>query len=1032
MMFDSPAPRWFTIPAHRPFVDDLAKGLMLHLAPLGPEALADATVLTPTRRAARALAEAFVGAAGGRAVLLPQIRAFGDLEADEAPFELAEIALELPAAIAPRRRRFELARLVKGREDLLDRELDAAGALELADALGGFLDSCQLEEVDAAGRVDTLVDGELARHWQVSAEFLAIALQDWPARLAELGLMDGAERQVRLLRALAAQWRAEPPAGVLIAAGSTGTAPATANLLAAVAAAPRGAVVLPGLDLDLADAAWTAVGGDGGEQHPQGAMKRLLDRAEVTRADVRLWPAPDPDGSAGRSRRRIINEALRPAEATADWLTVIGDLRREEARSGVDVVAEGLRGLSLVTARTEEEAATVAALLLRETLETPDATAALVTPDRDLARRVSAKLTRWGVEADSSAGAPLTAFPVGALLGVTAALGSDPADPVALLGLLKHPLVRLGLDREDRFRADAEFETRALRGARPRDLADIAGRVAPKPPRMRDGWSDADRQAAIARNAERSALAERVAAPLLAAVGAFAATFDGGPVPTARAARAHVELLETLARDPKGDPGELWAGPEGELAAALFAALLGEADGLPAVDAAGYGALVSTLLAGETVRAGRSAHARLRILGAIEARLVRADRLILAGLEEGVWPKPPGTDPFLSRPMRARLGLPPPERRVGLSAHDFAQAACAPDVTLLRTERRAGAPTVAARWLWRLETLARGAGTALPENTAVLAWARALDAPDGFAPAKRPAPKPPLEDRPRHLSVTRIETWVRNPYETYAREILDLRPLEPPDAALEASTRGSAVHAALERFAAAYEETPAEDCAGLFERLLNEALAEAGVAEHARAREAALSRNGGPWFADFEARRRAGATHFVEQSGTLSLDVNGRAFEITAKADRIELRAGGADILDFKTGQAPTAKMMRCGFAPQLTLTAAILQSGGFGAIGPAEPRELAYVRVTCRRPPGEELVRMGPGESGAAAAKALDGLARKVAEFDDPETPYTPWVAPQFRTDYGNYDHLARVWEWAVLGLDEDIDPLSAAFRPG
>lgn len=1016
MMFPHPAPRWFTIAPHRPFVDDLAVELARALPE--PMALADAVVLTPTRRAARALAEAFVGAAGGRAVLLPQIRAVGDLEEGEPPFEPGDLALDLPASIEPGRRRFELAGLVHARQDSLGRDLDAAGALELADSLAAFLDSCQLEEVEAEDRIDTLVEGELARHWQASAAFLAIAVRDWPARLAELGLIDATARRVRLLRALSEQWRTAPPTGVLIAAGSTGTAPATADLLAVVAAVPQGAVVLPGLDQELADAAWAEVG----EQHPQGAMKRLLARAGVDRAVVRQWPSPEGGAEAarGRARRRFINEALRPAEATADWLEPIGALRRESAATGVDVLGEALEGLSLLEARNEEEAAAVVALLLRETLETPGQTAALVTPDQDLARRVSARLTRWGVEADSSAGAPLTSFPVGVLIALTARLAVDPADPVGLLGVMKHPLVRLGLDDDARFRALGVLERRALRGARPRTWADIDRKLAVKPLERRDEEAEDDharRQQAEIEAASEGAVA---ATPLRAAVETLSAAL-ATPRSAADAARAHVETLEALARDHRGKLDGLWAGPEGEQAAGLFAALLREAEGLPTVDAAGWAALVERLLRDETVRSGGVRHPHLRILGAIEARLVRSDRLILAGLEEGVWPRAAPLDPFLSRPMREQLGLPPPERRLGLTAHDFAQAACAPEVVLLHTRRRGGAPTVQSRWLWRLRTLAKGAGLELPRNTRVLAWADTLDAPDGFRPAERPRPTPPLADRPRRLSVTRIETWVRDPYEIYAREILRLRPLDPPDAPMEAAVRGTAVHAALERFARRHDEGEVMDGPAVFETYLNQALEDAGLNEHGRAREQALSRNSGTWFTDFEARRRSEGAPYVEQSGALDFLVDGRPFRLTAKADRIELRADGAEIMDFKTGRPPSAKEVNAGFSPQLTLTAAILARGGFETIGAHPSGALTYVRVTGRRPPAEEIVRVEAIDSEAAADKALGSLQRHIARFDDETTPYESWVAPQFRGDYGRYDHLARVWEWAVLGADDE-----------
>ena len=459
--FSGASPRWFTVPAQRPLLTDLASGL---LAALPGEALSEAVVLLPSRRSVRAMTEAFVAAGGGRALLLPQIRALGDLDEGEPPFEPGDLALDLPAAIEPYRRRFELARLAADAEGLLGRSLDASGALEMADALGGFLDSLEIEEIPREGRLDriaSLVEGDLARHWQLSADVLAIAVRAWPKRLAELGLIDPAERRTRLLRALAESWTTNPPEGPIIAAGSTGAAPANAALLAVIAGLPKGAVVLPGLDQELADTAWDKVE----DQHPQGAMKRMLDRADVPRSTVRVWPY-SPDSTQGRWRRRIINEALRPAEETHDWVQQITNLQKEGDESGVEPFVEGLRGLSLLGTRDEEQAAATAALLLREALETPDRTAALITPDQGLARRVSARLSRWGVEVDSSAGVPLADAPIGVLIALAAKAALDPSDPVLLLALLKHPLVRLGMEAAAFDRVRDALERLGLRGPR--------------------------------------------------------------------------------------------------------------------------------------------------------------------------------------------------------------------------------------------------------------------------------------------------------------------------------------------------------------------------------------------------------------------------------------------------------------------------------------------------------------------------------------------------------------------------------------
>ena len=216
--------------------------------------------------------------------------------------------------------------------------------------------------------------------------------------------------------------------------------------------------------------------------------------------------------------------------------------------------------------------------------------------------------------------------------------------------------------------------------------------------------------------------------------------------------------------------------------------------------------------------------------------------------------------------MRKTAGLPPPERRIGLSAHDFAQAACAPQVVLLHSERRGGAPAVRSRWLWRLHTLARGAGVELPSRPEVLAWARALDAPATFKPATRPKPTPPLAARPREMAVTAIERWIRDPYGLYARSILRLRPLERPDEPIEARARGTAIHKAFEKFAHDHPEALPDNPHLAFADLLIAELEAAGMPRARLTRERALAGNVAPWVIAFEQRRRVGAP-LVEQSG---------------------------------------------------------------------------------------------------------------------------------------------------------------------
>jgi ATP-dependent helicase/nuclease subunit B len=507
-----------------------------------------------------------------------------------------------------------------------------------------------------------------------------------------------------------------------------------------------------------------------------------------------------------------------------------------------------------------------------------------------------------------------------------------------------------------------------------------------------------------------------------AALEIFVRIFSTGSARASDAARALAECLETLAADSAGDHGGVWTGQGGEALAALLSSLMTETWALPAITPAGFADLLDELMARERVRPGGAIHPRLRILGVLEARLVRADRLILAGLEEGVWPQAGPADPFLSRPMREQLGLPSPERFIGLSAHDFAQAACAPEVILLHSERRDGAPAVQSRWLWRLRTMVAGAGLALPGRPDVLAWARGLDAPIPDPPAAlrtaaRPAPRPPVAARPRRLAVTAVERWVRDPYSVYAREILRLRPLDRPDEPVEARARGTAIHAAFERFSREHPEALPTAPETVFAAILMEELRRAGMPEARLAREQALAENVAPWVVDFERRRRPGARLIIEQQGALTFATPAGAFTLTAKADRIEARGPVADILDFKTGTTPSAKQVAAGLAPQLTLTAAILAAGGFDALGPLSPGELLYVRINGGRIRGREEARSG-GDAVAMAAEALAGLKRRIGHFDHPDTPYRSWTAPQFIGRYGgDYDHLARLWEWRVLG---------------
>jgi ATP-dependent helicase/nuclease subunit B len=996
----SPPSNVFTISPGKPFVDALAAGLMagaLGIDAKDPLELSRVTVLLPTRRACRALIEAFLRGAEGRAMLLPRIAPIGDIDDDALELEAGQTlgaAAEVPPAIPDLRRQLLLARMIMrwgaGRGDG-PRPPDQAA--RLARELARLLDQVQTEQLSFE-RLGELVPEDFAEHWQLTLDFLKILTSDWPQILGEEGCADPAARRNALLAAQAQAWEASPPADPVIAAGTTGSISATAALLEQIRRLPRGAVVLPGLDQGLDEESWQALD----ETHPQFGMARLLERLGVPREAVREWQAPGI-AATDAARAALVSEALRPAETTDAWRAARARPRKRTERA--------LSGVTRVDCPSPREEAGVIALAMRGALEAPGKRAALVTPDRGLARRVAAELRRWDVDVDDSAGMELSETPPGAYLRLTAALAAQAWAPVPLLAVLKHPLAAGGL-RPARFRANARaLEKAALRGPRPAEgvsglRAALGASEAVTPRARKDLGQWLDRL-------------EEAARPLTEALAQHRVALDA-------LVRAHVAFAEALAASDEADGRErLWAGEAGEAAAGFIAELIQAAADFPPVSGVSYPGLLEALMTGRFVRPRYGRHPRLFIWGPLEARLQHVELMILGGLNEGAWPPDPRADPWMSRPMRARFGLPLSERRIGLSAHDFAQAFSAPEVVLTRATRVEGTPTVPSRWLLRLEHfLPEDGGIAQGEK--YLHWYAALDAPAEVGPCEAPAPKPPVPARPRRLGVTEVETLIRDPYAVYARRVLGLEPLDPIDSDPGAAERGIFIHQALDRFVREY---PRELPKNAVERLLaigrgafGEALARPGVLAFWWPRFERIAR----WFVDYELSRRAAGVSALETEvrGQLELSAPQGPLLLVARADRIDrLSGGGLAVLDYKTGTVPSQRQVKSGLTPQLPLEAAIAGAGGFRGV-PAEPvAELAYVRLTGRGPGGE--VRVVDGEPAEMAAAARAGLERLIAAFDDPDTPYRSRPRPIFERRFGDYDHLARVKEWSSgLGAGE------------
>ncbi|MDJ0919737.1 MAG: double-strand break repair protein AddB [Henriciella sp.] len=1003
-LFDEGAPRLRTIAPGADFLTELAKGLLASLdAASDPTALADALIYVPNRRSARVLAFALHAQSGQEALLLPDIRALGDLETEDPP-PSAELALaDLPPVVPNGRRLGELTKLVMAFYAARGLSLPAASALSAARELARLVDQAALSgEVDWDALEGLVEDRQLAKHWEQSLDFLKIITQQWPAKLEDVYAMDPYARRLAAAEAMADVWASAPPKGPVIIAGSTGATPASRCLMRAALTLPQGLVVLPGFDRSLPDQVWDTL--EATPSHPQFALVRALKSLGLTSDEVAGWPTLDQP-EAATARQRLIHEALAPAKHTADWTERLVLLAEE--RDPTRFVDTALSGLTLLGAKDSSEEAKLAALLMREALETKDNSLALVTPDAGLARQVSAILKQWDVEVPPSAGLPLIQTRSGSYAGLVLDWLTDPGHPVKLMAVLRHALCVLPeteIDALDRF---------VLRGPRVWHTLDELSAYL-------DGLQSGEIETYDRPPAAGLSQAKRALDAVMAAVHAMpdiADLLDG---------EAFFEPACAV-MNKLSDPPLPWQGEDGASLSRLMSDLGEITAPMGAQPADVFVELFKAEAAMTSVQLGQ-AHPRLAIWGPLEARLQAADHIVLAGLVEGVWPAQPPADAFLPRVFREQIGLSDPDERVGLSAHDFAQLACAPHVTLISAARRDDKPAVTSRWIWRLRTLVRGALGDTAERALAPSpdhdpqtWLEALEQIEPLNPklSVEPRPTPPLEARPTKLSVTRIETLVRDPYAIYCQYVLGLKRLDPLDLPADVRIRGTAVHKALELFERDDQDQSAEALLALIEEALRAGgEAEPDILALRHKRQAVIE--------DFLNWRAQGADQLsgkalTERYGSAEIEVAGQTFTLSGTADRIEPRHGDrAAILDFKSGTPPSEKQVRSGLSPQMPLLGVIAQEGRFEDLPTGRNVEaLTYVQFGTKF----EVREIGkPGSKdekpvGEIIAEARAGLVTLLTAFADPNHPYLSAPRPERVVYPSDYVRLARRDEWA--GID-------------
>lgn len=979
---------YFSLPPGVDFAKSFALGFHARFAEIAPEIIARSLILTNSGRTQRLIEEALADSAPNPGPL-PRIASISQLHGDPA------LAADLPPAIPALRRQLRLTRLVeaylKNRASAGEMVAPVAAAADLARSLALLLDQMHDEGIGPEALESAIADGELASdaaaHWLQSLNFIDIVRQHWPDILSEHegGALDPRARQRAVTGELIRQWTGRPPDTPVIAAGSTGSVGSTAELLQTIAALPHGAVVLPGFDPELDPAIWDAAEAD----HPMGPFHRWMAPAGLKPSDVRPW-----HDVCSAPRTGLIAQALRPAPVTDHWHEAAAELRA--------TVEPATAEMALIEADSARLEASAIAIAMREAIEVPGRKVTLITPDAALARRVTAQLAGFDIVPDDTSGQPLAQTPPGILMSLILLAASGQADAVRWAALLSHPLTRPGMDRSEHLRFARLYERKVLRETH------LESGQAGLPP-----WPDGTVEDEVVAGDWLDRINGTIGA-LSTALRSKASLLD--------ILNAHVASAEALTSSGGAEcPPAIWGGEAGPQLQRFFEQLTDNADAYDGGAVEDYPALIRGLLHGETLRPRpREPHPRVAIRGPREARIEAADVVILAGLNEGIWPAPADPGPWLSRPMYERLGMPPPERTVGLSAHDFLQAVCMPKVILSRARKIDGAPTVASRWLIRLQTLINGIGEEAAWNAmrdrgdAYLKLAVRVSRPEApAARATRPAPRLPAIPEPRRMSVTEIETLIRDAYSVFARRVLKLSPMNPLGRAADARERGTVVHRIMEQFILRTPDWPGigparEIMLAVADDVLASEVPQPDLRRVWRARVGRFA----DWFLGMEDQRRTNVAGSIvpEVMGAMEIDLPKGPLKIRAKADRIDTLSGGtAAIYDYKTGAPPSPKQIG-EYSQQLHLQAAILARGGFQDIPAMMATDGAYIGLTGSRDGGKETA---PEDLPGEFPVVLQRLHELLSAYDT-GAPWTALGRPERQAFESDYDHLSRRDEWS------------------
>lgn len=937
-------------------------------------ALSSVQIYLPNRRSTRELADMFLEISDGQSTLLPRLTPLGDIDEEDLlesdPFILEEDPFLRPA-IPSLERQLLLSEMILRRQDI---RLSPGDAFTLASELCRFIDRSHTEEVDLEGLRD-LVTGDLAAHWEKTKDFLSIITENWPHILETRNQLDPAQRRTIIFEKKIEALRKNPPLHRVIAAGSTGSIPVAARLLEMIARLPQGCVVLPGLDVTMDDRTWDAID----DVHPFYYQKKLIEQMTIDRHTIQQWPGSDWLASACRGEKlKLANYAMQPQE--------VFDL------SDATIQTDYLGDMDFIAAEDPFHEAKIIALRLRDVLNHEHQTAIVVTPDRLLAQFIQQEMLRWDVAVNDSGGVALNDTSIGMFLMLIAGICCTQCPATHLLSILRHPLFRLHPPLERRA-TEIDGLERALR----------------------------------ANFLPKGGLKEFVLhyeSPLLADSLQYLEPFadPSAILPLHQWIERHILCAESLASTPTVSGAEtLWRLEAGEAAAQLLYKLHDAAlNHSLEISAQDYTHFIAKAFSQVVVRPNFGTHPRLRILSPIEARLQDADVVILAGLNEGVWPAPIKADTWLSRPMQSAMGFSSPDRRLGQSALDFLLLFCMKNVVITWSKKRDGAVSHPSRWLQQIFAVLEKNGARPVENASpYYHWAHQWDKPAQLSPHPAPSYSPPLSIRPRRLPVTAIGTWQQDPYSLYARQILKLYPLESLDRHPDSRDWGTATHKILERFYNEYIFETA-DPQNAFDAIRQQVLMAYPLTPSlAKAWQGKLDAISDWVLANIH---ESSSRILTEKKMTMQFTLtDGSTFELNGKADRIDREVDQIIVTDYKTGSLPMDKSIVNGQSPQMPLLGLLAkQASGLSA----PDIQLRYIKLKGKT--GDPVTVKNLKNPEEIMQLNREYLSQLLEEYYIQETPYTASMIANASHD--TYHNLKRVAEWASLEDDADESPEESA----